>query len=80
MVAYYHYYYDTSAMLYALTKAQQWRVGVLVDEAHNLVERARRMYSAELSQFSLAAARKQATGAVQKSLDRLHRAWNAINK
>lgn len=80
VVADYHYYYDTSAMLYALTKAQQWRVGVLVDEAHNLVERARRMYSAELSQFSLAAARKQATGAVQKSLDRLHRAWNATNK
>ena len=36
VVADYHYYYDTSAMLYALTKAQQWRVGVLVDEAHNL--------------------------------------------
>lgn len=80
VVADYHYYYDTSAMLYALTQAQQWKVGVLVDEAHNLVERARRMYTAELSQFSLAAARKVATGPVQKSLAALHRIWNAINK
>lgn len=80
VVADYHYYYDTSAMLYALSQAQHWKVGVLVDEAHNLVERARRMYTAELSQFSLAAARKAGAGAVQKSLDRLHRTWNALNK
>lgn len=37
VVADYNYYYATSAMLYALTQAQQWKVGVLVDEAHNLV-------------------------------------------
>lgn len=80
VVADYHYYYDTSAMLYALTQAQNWRVGVLVDEAHNLVERARSMYSAELSQFSLAAARQPASGQVRKALDSLHRAWNALNK
>jgi len=80
VVADYNYYYDTSAMLYALTQAQHWKVGVLVDEAHNLVERARGMYTAELSQFSLAAARKAATGLVKKSLDRLHRVWSAINK
>ena len=80
VVADYHYYYDTSAMLYALTRLQQWKVGVLVDEAHNLVERARRMYTAELSQLSLAAARKTGTGLVHKSLDRLQRIWNGLNK
>ncbi len=80
VVADYHYYYDSSAMLYALAQAQQWKVGVLVDEAHNLLERARRMYTAELSQFTLADARQAATGPVRKALDRLHRAWNALNK
>ncbi|MBO9678440.1 MAG: ATP-dependent DNA helicase [Acidovorax sp.] len=80
VVADYHYFYDTSAMLYALAQAQQWRVGVLVDEAHNLPERARRMYTAELSQFALAGARKAASGAVRKALDRLQRAWSALNK
>ena len=32
----YNYYFDGSAMLHALTLANEWRVGVLVDEAHNL--------------------------------------------
>lgn len=76
----YNYYYDSSAMLHALTQAGQWRVGVLVDEAHNLPERARRMYTAQLSQFALAAARKNASGAIKKALDRLQRSWNAVNK
>ena len=80
VVADYHYFYDSAAMLYALTQAQQWKVGVLVDEAHNLLERARRMYTAELSQFALAAARKSATGAVRKALDRLSRSWSALNR
>ena len=80
VVADYNYYYDTTAMLYALTQAEQWKVGVLVDEAHNLLERARRMYTAELSQFSLVDARQAATGLVRKALDRLHRNWNALNR
>lgn len=83
VVADYHYFYDTAAMLYALTQAQQWKVGVLVDEAHNLLERARRMYTAELSPFSLAAARQAAAGGadpVRKALDILHRSWSALNK
>ncbi|WP_028602478.1 helicase C-terminal domain-containing protein [Ottowia thiooxydans] len=84
VVADYHYFYDTSAMLYALTQAQQWKVGVLVDEAHNLLERARRMYTAELSQFALIDARKRVGASpqekpVRNALDRLHRVWNALN-
>lgn len=88
VVADYHYYYDSSAMLYALTQAQQWKVGVLVDEAHNLLERGRRMYTAELSQLALTDARRTAKaiqadavymGPVSKALDKLQRAWNAFN-
>ena len=76
----YNYYYDATAMLYAMTQAYQWKVAVLVDEAHNLVDRARRMYTGELDQASLAAARYAAPKALKKSLDGLRRSWNALNK
>lgn len=45
----YNYYFDRSAMLYALTAGNQWRVSVLVDEAHNLYSRACSMYSEDLT-------------------------------
>ena len=35
----YNHYFDASALLHALTVVNDWRVGVLVDEAHNLLER-----------------------------------------
>jgi len=76
----YNYWFDLSAMLHGLALANDWRVGVLVDEAHNLVERGRKMYSAELEQAGLVALRKGAPAAVKPALDRLHRAWNALNK
>lgn len=76
----YTYYFDNSAMLYALAQAHRWRVAVLVDEAHNLVERARGMYSATLSQRALDAARHAATGPIQKKLDALHRRWQTWNR
>lgn len=80
VVADYHYYYGSAALLYALAQDRQWKAGVLVDEAHNLVERARRMYTAELSPFALADARQAATGAVRKALDGLRRSWNALGR
>ncbi len=76
----YNYYYDGTAMLHALTQANQWKVAVLVDEAHNLVERARRMYTGELHQLSLAAARQAAPKPLKKALDGLQRSWTALNK
>lgn len=79
-VADYHYYYDSAAMLYALTVSRQWKVGVLVDEAHNLPDRARRMYTAELQPHTLAEARRTATGAVRKALDKLQRSWSALQR
>jgi DNA excision repair protein ERCC-2 len=41
----YNYWFDGGAMLYNLAQANAWRVSVLADEAHNLVSRARSMYS-----------------------------------
>jgi DNA excision repair protein ERCC-2 len=74
----YNYYFDTSAMLYALTIAQQWRVGLLVDEAHNMIDRARKMYTAELDQTRFRFARRAAGRELKGVFDRVHRLWNAL--
>lgn len=76
----YNYYFDINAMLYAQTLANQWRVSVLVDEAHNLVERARKMYSAELDPSRLALARQGAPTAIKQVLDRLKRSWYELHQ
>lgn len=80
----YNYFFDAGALLYGLQQLNQWRVALLVDEAHNLLERGRKMYSAELLPATLAdarlgpAARGDAT--LKKALDALRRAWNALAK
>lgn len=76
----YNYYFDTSALLHGLTLANDWRINVLVDEAHNMVARARKMYSAELDHTALKVLRKGAPAVLKKPLDRLHRQWNALAK
>ncbi|MBN3754871.1 ATP-dependent DNA helicase [Paraburkholderia sp. Tr-20389] len=76
----YNYYFDSSAMLYALTQLNGWRVAVLADEAHNLPDRARRMYSAALDQAAFRGARHTAPAALKKPFDRLNREWNALNR
>ena len=76
----YNYYFDLNALLYGLTVSNEWRNIVLVDEAHNMVARARQMYSAELSYFALKAVRKTAPVILKKTLNRLHRQWQQLEK
>ena len=76
----YNYFFDASALLYALSTANQWRVGLLVDEAHNLPDRARAMYSAELDQAALKLLRRSAPPVLHKPLERLQRAWRGMQK
>lgn len=80
VVADYNYYFDLSALLFGLSQLNQWRVAVLVDEAHNMVERTRQMYSASLDQQSMNAIRNAAPEVLKKSLQRLNREWNALHK
>jgi Rad3-related DNA helicase len=80
VIADYNYYFDLSALLFGLGQFNQWRVAVLVDEAHNMVERARQMYSASLDQQTLNDIRDTAPEALKKSLQRLNRQWNALHK
>lgn len=76
----YNHFFDVSALLHGLAAANTWRVAVLVDEAHNLVERARAMYTAELAQSTLRPLRADAPPALKTPLDRLYRAWGALSK
>ncbi|WP_439851080.1 ATP-dependent DNA helicase [Pseudomonas syringae] len=80
VIADYNYYFDLSALLFGLGQLNQWRVAVLVDEAHNMVERTRQMYSASLDQSQLKALIPTAPEPVKKALQRLDRQWNALHK
>ncbi|WP_343729204.1 ATP-dependent DNA helicase [Duganella sp.] len=76
----YNYYFDISAMLYSLTQLNDWKVNVLVDEAHNMVSRARKMYSADMEHDSLRLLRKIVPDELKKPLDRVHKQWNQLEK
>ncbi len=76
----YNYYFDISAMLYSMAQLNQWKVGVLVDEAHNMIERGRKMYSAELDQAEFNSMRRTAPVVMKSALDRVSRQWNALHK
>ncbi|WP_411887727.1 ATP-dependent DNA helicase [Hydrocarboniphaga effusa] len=74
----YNYYFDRSAILHALMLANDWKVSVLVDEGHNLIDRARSMYSAEMHQRAVAPLRKTAPAKIKRSLSRVSKAWRQI--
>jgi Rad3-related DNA helicase len=74
----YNHFFDLNAPLYRLTLSESWRVSVLVDEAHNLVERSRQMYTAELDQRDWQALRQSAPAALKKPLERVQRQWSAL--
>ena len=67
----YNYWFDTSAFVYAMAVAEGWRAGLLVDEAHNLVERGRGMYSASLNGFALQGLSRIAPRPLKRPLTRL---------
>jgi DNA excision repair protein ERCC-2 len=76
----FNHFFDLSAHAWALTVGEPWRVGLLIDEAHNLIERARLMYSADLDPMNLAALRKAPPPGLKASLDRLHRFWGTLGR
>ncbi|MCE8018462.1 ATP-dependent DNA helicase [Halomonas sp. MCCC 1A17488] len=73
-----NHYFDASALLYGLAQANGWRLALLVDEAHNLVERARGMYSGELHQRAFGQLHRSAPAPLVKPLGRLMRQWQAL--
>ncbi|MDO6671541.1 helicase C-terminal domain-containing protein [Cobetia amphilecti] len=80
-----NHYFDSHALLFALAQANDWRTVVLVDESHNLIERARGMYSTELDarQFHFLLKQLSRTGhpAPLRSASRaLARQWRALEQ
>ena len=71
----YNHYFDTSALLHALTLEHEWRCTLLVDEAHNLIERGRQMYSGQLDEWQLRGVRTHAPASLKKPLEKLARHW-----
>lgn len=76
----YNYYFDFSAALYSLATVNGWRIAVLIDEAHNLVDRGRAMYTAELDQHAFREMRRAAPEALKQPLQRIQRQWGALNR
>lgn len=76
----YNYYFDLGALLHSLTLINQWRVCLLVDEAHNLVERGRGMYSAELDQARFKAMCRDAPKRLKSVLERVDRHWDQLHR
>ncbi|MDB6103421.1 MAG: rad3-related helicase, partial [Gammaproteobacteria bacterium] len=74
----YNYYFDRSAMLFGWAVTHQWRVCLLVDEAHNLVERARTMYTAPLDHEAFESVRRQAPEALRGAFERVERVWREV--
>ncbi|WP_447527480.1 ATP-dependent DNA helicase [Vreelandella sp. TE19] len=73
-----NHWFDAHALLHGQAVATEARVGLLVDEAHNLVERARGMYSAEISQKRFNRAKKSAPAALKGPLDQLGKQWQTL--
>jgi DNA excision repair protein ERCC-2 len=76
----YNYYFDLDASLHGWTKAADWRICLQVDEAHNLIERARRMYTLALERRCFDAARRRAPVTLKRALARVSRAWRQLSK
>ena len=66
-----HHAFDAHGQLWGLSQALDWRLALLVDEAHNLVDRARRMYSAALPLAAVRDARRVAPLGLRARFDGL---------
>jgi DNA excision repair protein ERCC-2 len=71
---------DQQALLYALQQQNNWRVSVCIDEAHNTIERARGMFSAQLDEIQLLQYAKRAPVALKTSINQLKKAWRQLLK
>ena len=73
-----HRLFDSRGLLWGLMQALDWKLAVLVDEVLNLVERARRMYSAELRISQIRAAAQTSPAVVRGALDALVQATEEL--
>jgi DNA excision repair protein ERCC-2 len=75
-----HYLYSLSPLLGNAMAADSQRWSVLLDEAHNLPERARTMYSAKLAKAQLMKVKRDTKGTLSASVNRINRQFLAVQK
>ena len=80
VVADVNYYFDGTPLLLGLTNEFDWKPYLLIDESHNLIDRARGMYSAELNRGDLIAAKKNAPATIKKALEKINKLWLSLLK
>lgn len=80
VVADVNYYFDGTPLLLGLTHEFDWKPYLLIDESHNLIDRARGMYSAELNRGDLLASKKSAPVTIKKSLGKINTLWLSLLK
>jgi DNA excision repair protein ERCC-2 len=73
-----HYVYSLYPILGGMLEGERRRWSILLDEAHNLSDRARDMFSATLAKAALMRARQAASGVLRKRLDRVNRQFLAL--
>ncbi|MEN8720990.1 MAG: ATP-dependent DNA helicase [Oceanococcaceae bacterium] len=73
-----HHYLDSSGLLYDLTVENTWAPALLLDEAHNLPDRAREMYSATIDQATLRAIAPRVSTSVRADLQGVDAALSAL--
>jgi DNA excision repair protein ERCC-2 len=76
VIADYNHYFDHGGLLHTMTLEGDWRVGLLIDEAHNLIDRGREMYSITISETECESAREVAPAHVKGEIANLIRALN----
>ena len=76
----FNHFFDTSAALHALAVESDGRCALLVDEAHNLVDRVRQMYTATLDEDRWRGLKHQATGPLRQAVGKLLRAWRDLSR
>jgi DNA excision repair protein ERCC-2 len=80
VVADVNYYFDGTPLLLGLTQQFEWKPALLVDESHNLIDRGRAMYTAELNRADVLAAKKNAPQVIKKFLEKINKSWLASIK
>jgi DNA excision repair protein ERCC-2 len=75
-----HYVYSLTATIGGLIQQDSRRWTVLLDEAHNLPDRARRMYRASLAKAKLMAIKRDPPAGLGSALNRLNRSLLALQK
>ena len=75
-----HHAFDPHGQLWGLSQAQGWKLALAVDEAHNLVDRTRDMYSASLSLGRVREAADAAPKPLRAPLHRLTREFATLGQ